>query len=146
MKTKKPDVSGYSFKGIFVGVPNAIEYLTKLKQIAIEQNRSVSGQARQFIIDGIKVNKEKNAMYFLFALEPLKLISSLREFLTSIIMRMKKNTNKIILTISSNWRLNSFNSIKLLSIKVKNVKKPIERVIINIKTINIFFLIKSNIM
>ena len=54
MKTKKPDVSGYSFKGIFVGVPNAIEYLTKLKQIAIEQNRSVSGQARQFIIDGIK--------------------------------------------------------------------------------------------
>ena len=57
-----------------------------------------------------------------------------------------KNTNKIILTISNNWRLNSLNSIKLLSIKVKNVKKPIERVIINIKPINIFFLIKSNIM
>ena len=53
MKTKKPKVSGYSFRGIFVGVPNATEYLNKLKQIAIEQNRSVSGQARQFIIDGI---------------------------------------------------------------------------------------------
>ena len=53
MKTKKPKVSGYGFRGIFVGVPNAKEYLIKLKQIAMEQNRSVSGQARQFIIDGI---------------------------------------------------------------------------------------------
>ena len=53
MKTKKPNVSGYSFRGMFVGVPNAAEYLSRLKQIAIEQNRSVSGQARQFIIDGI---------------------------------------------------------------------------------------------
>ena len=109
-------------------------------------NENKNNENTEIIIDGIKVNKEKNAMYFLFALEPLKLISSLREFLTSIIIRMKKNTNKIILTISNNWRLNSFNSIKLLSIKVKNVKKAIERVIINIKTINIFFLIKSNIM
>ena len=54
MKTKKPNVSGYGFRGIFAGVPNAKEYLIKLKQIAIEQNRSISGQARQFIIDGIK--------------------------------------------------------------------------------------------
>jgi len=56
MKTKKPKVSGYGFRGMFAGVPDAVskEYLIKLKQIAIEQNRSISGQARQFIIDGIK--------------------------------------------------------------------------------------------
>ena len=53
MKTKKPNISGYGFRGMFTAVPNAKDYLIKLKQIAIEQNRSVSGQARQFIIDGI---------------------------------------------------------------------------------------------
>jgi hypothetical protein len=53
MKNKKTNPSGYSFRGIFAGVPKAKEYLDELKAIAIEQNRSVSGQARQFIIDGI---------------------------------------------------------------------------------------------
>jgi len=57
MKKKKPNPSGYSFRGIFAGVPKAKEYLDELKVIAIEQNRSVSGQARQFIIDGINRNK-----------------------------------------------------------------------------------------
>ena len=54
MKTKKPNRSGYPFRALFVGHPNEHELVDELKKIAKEQNRSLSGQARQFIIDGIK--------------------------------------------------------------------------------------------
>ena len=51
-----------------------------------------------------------------------------------------------MLLMSSVCRLNSLSLIKLLSIKVKNVKKPTDKVIIDIITKNIFFLINPNIM
>ena len=63
-------------------------------------------------------------------------MSSLREFFTSIKIITKKITSRITLKINRNWRLVSFNSIKLLSIKVKNVKKPTVKLIINIKIKN----------
>ena len=54
MKKKKPNPSGYPFRGLFAGNSNEHELINELKKIAKEQNRSLSGQARQFIIDGIK--------------------------------------------------------------------------------------------
>jgi len=69
-----------------------------------------------------------------------------KEFLTPVKIIIKKIISRTTLRINKNWRFDSFNWIKLLSIKVKSVKKPTDKVIINIKPINIFFLIKSNIM
>ena len=68
--------------------------------------------------EGIKVNNEKKAIYFLLAFEPLILISFLREFLTSIKIIIKKIISKITLTINNDWRLNSLSATKLLSINV----------------------------
>jgi hypothetical protein len=95
---------------------------------------------------GINVNKEKNAIYFLLAFDPFILISSFNAFLISINMMKKNISNKITLLMSNVCRLNSLSLIKLLSIKVKNVKKPTDKVIIDITTKNIFFLINLNIM
>jgi nucleoside permease NupC len=50
--------------------------------------------------EGIKVNNEKKVIYFLLAFEPLIFISSLREFLTSIKIIIKKIISKITLTIN----------------------------------------------
>ena len=90
-------------------------------------------------IDGIKVNKVKKPIYLVPDVFLPIFMSFLREFLTSIKIIIKKITSKITLKTNRNWRLVSFNSIKLLSIKVKNVKKPTVKLIINIKIINIFF-------
>ena len=95
---------------------------------------------------GINVNKEKNAIYFLLAFDPFILISSFNAFLISINMMKKNISNKIMLLRSNVCRLNSLSLIKLLSIKVKNVKKPTDKVIIDITTKNIFFLINLNTM
>tara|TARA_Y100000031_G_scaffold48302_1_gene55285 strand:- start:438 stop:629 length:192 start_codon:yes stop_codon:yes gene_type:complete len=57
----------------------------------------------------------------------------------------KKTNNKIIFRIKSIWRLKSFNSIKLLSINVKNVINPIVKVIKKISVINRFLFKKVNI-
>ena len=53
MKTKKLNRSGYPFRALFVGHPNEHELVDELKKIAKEQNRSLSGQARQFMIEGM---------------------------------------------------------------------------------------------
>ena len=90
-------------------------------------------------IAGINVNKEKNAIYFLLALDPLILISSFKAFLISINIIKKNISNKTMLLMSNVCRLNSLSLIKLLSIKVKNVKKPTDKVIIDIITRNLFF-------
>jgi len=58
---------------------------------------------------------------------------------------MKKISNNIMFDISSDCKLKLLSFIKLLSIKVKNVKKPIDKVKIKITIINIFFFINSNI-
>ena len=93
-------------------------------------------------IDGIKVNKEKKVIYLKFETLILELILIFNEFLISKNMIIKKNISKIIFAINSNWRLNSFNFIKLLSMNVKKVKMPIDKVNIKINIINMFFLIK----
>tara|TARA_R110002020_G_scaffold84062_8_gene208550 strand:- start:141 stop:326 length:186 start_codon:yes stop_codon:yes gene_type:complete len=59
MKTKKPRISGYSFRGMFVGLDNEQEWTDKLKKIAKEQSRSVSMQARVFIMEGIVAYESK---------------------------------------------------------------------------------------
>ena len=97
-------------------------------------------------IDGIKVNKEKKAIYFLLALDPLTLIFDLKAFFISRNIKTKKINNKTMFNPSNVCRFVWFNYIKLLLINVKNVKNPIDSVIIKITDMKIFFLIKSNIM
>ena len=60
MKTKKPKANGYSFISMFAGIDHADLYIDKLKKIAKEQQRSVSGQARKFIIDALMEYKLKD--------------------------------------------------------------------------------------
>jgi hypothetical protein len=72
-------------------------------------------------------------------------MSFLIAFLISIKIKMNKDTKSIIFRTSKNCKFWSDNSIKPLSIKVKNVKKPINNVIINNKIRYMFFLIKSDI-
>jgi len=92
------------------------------------------------------VNKAKKVMYFLLALDPLISISTFRDFRTSIKIIKKRISKKTILTISSNCRFLSLNSMKLLSINVKKVKKAKNRVAIKTRPMMKFFLIKSVIM
>ena len=96
--------------------------------------------------DGIKVKSANETMYFLFATEPLKLMLFLIEFLISIKITAKNIRSRIILDINNDWRLFSFNLIKLLSINVKNVIKAKESVNIKIIIINKFLFNKTNII
>ena len=57
-----------------------------------------------------------------------------------------KTSNNKIFDINKYCKFSSVSSIKLLSMKVKNVKKPRNSVIINIKIIKIFFLINLSII
>ena len=115
------------------------KYFSKAKENKNNENTEIKTA-------GINVNKAKNAIYFLLALDPLILISSFNAFLISINM-IKKNINyKTMLLLSSVCRLNSLSLIKLLSINVKKVKKPTDKVIIDIITKNIFFLINFAII
>ena len=97
-------------------------------------------------IDGINVNKEKKVIYFLFALDPSIAISFLIEFLISIKIIEKKTSSNRIFDANKYCKFLSERLIKLLSIKVKNVKKPRNSVIINIIIIKIFFLINLSII
>ena len=60
MKSKKPNPKGYPFMGMFSGVEQGDLYVDKLKKVAKEQHRSVSGQARMFIIEGLQKYKLKD--------------------------------------------------------------------------------------
>ena len=60
MKTKKPKAKGYSFASMFAGIDHAYLYIDKLRKIAKEQHRSVSGQARLFLIEAIQKYKLKD--------------------------------------------------------------------------------------
>ena len=97
-------------------------------------------------IEGINVNKEKKVIYFLFALDPSIAISFLIEFLISMKIIEKKISNNKMFDTNKYCKFWSVSSIKLLSMKVKNVKKPRNSVIINIKIIKIFFLINLSII
>ena len=65
-------------------------------------NENKNREKTEIKIDGIKVKSEKKAMYFLLALEPLVLISSLSEFLIS------KNIIKKKWLIKKYWLLIKF--------------------------------------
>jgi hypothetical protein len=80
------------------------------------------------------------------ALEPLTSTSIFKEFLTSENIIKKRSINSAIFPINKIWRLLSDSFKKLLSINVKKVIKPMNKVIKNITVMNIFFLIKSIIV
>tara|TARA_B100000989_G_C19466250_1_gene438434 strand:- start:155 stop:508 length:354 start_codon:yes stop_codon:yes gene_type:complete len=109
-------------------------------------NEKRNNENTDISIDGISVNREKKVIYFLFALDPSKTISLFIEFLTSIKIIKKNIIKSKILDSKRYCKFLSFNLIKLLSIKVKKVKKPRNKVIKNIIIINKFFLIKLSIM
>ena len=60
MIKKKQKAKGYSFAGMFAGVDHADLYINKLCKIAKEQHRSVSGQARLFLVEAIQTYKLKD--------------------------------------------------------------------------------------
>ena len=66
-------------------------------------------------------------------------MSDLIDFLISNKTKTNKEINKKIFDINKYWRFCWFNSIKLLSMKVKKVKKPTDKVIKNNMIIKIFF-------
>ena len=96
--------------------------------------------------EGIKVKSANEIIYFLLATEPLTLMLFLIEFLMSIKINTKNIITKIMFEIKRISRLSSFNLIKLLSIKVKNVIKANEIVNIKISMINKFLFNKANII
>ena len=71
-------------------------------------------------------------------------MSFLIDFLISKKIKMNNKNNKKIFRINKYCKLSWFNSIKLLLINVKNVKKPINSVILDRKIMNIFFFKNSN--
>jgi len=73
-------------------------------------------------------------------------ISFLIEFLISIKIIEKKTINNKILDTNKYCKFSSVSLIKLLSMNVKNVKKPRNSVIINIIIIKIFFFINLSII
>tara|TARA_Y200000002_G_scaffold221202_1_gene182672 strand:- start:31 stop:399 length:369 start_codon:yes stop_codon:yes gene_type:complete len=109
-------------------------------------NENKNKEKTDIKIDGIKVNKEKKVIYFLFALDPSIGISFLIEFLISKKIIEKKTSNNKMFDINKYCKFLSVSSIKLLSIKVKKVKKPKNSVIMNIIIIKIFFLINLSII
>jgi|TARA_R100000808_G_C2137079_1_gene145280 hypothetical protein len=53
MKTKKPNASGYAFANMFKNINDDHKWVARLKKIAKEQHRSVSAQARVFLMKAI---------------------------------------------------------------------------------------------
>ena len=68
------------------------------------------------------------------------------DFFTSKKMKINNKKSNKILRINKYCKLFWFNSIKLLFIKVKKVKKPINSVILDRIIMNIFFFKNSNII
>ena len=74
-------------------------------------------------------------MYFLFDFKPSLSISILIEFLISKKIVKNKISKRIIFELSKYLKFISDSLMKLLSINVRNVKKPIDKVITNNKII-----------
>lgn len=70
-------------------------------------------------------------IYFLLDFKPSLSISNLIAFLISKKINKNSVNSKNILKTNKYCKLLDVNFMKLLSIKVKNVKKPIDKVIIN---------------
>ena len=104
-----------------------------------------SYESDEINIEGISVNKEKYVIYLLFEDKPSLSISFLIDFFISLKINIKSKKSKKIFNINKYCKLSWFNSIKLRSINVKNVKKPINSVILDRIIMNIFFF-KNSIM
>ena len=89
------------------------------------------------------MNNEKKITYFLLAIEPLTFKFSFKELLISRKIIIKNNIINIIFSIKSVCRFFSFKLIKLLSINVRKVKNPKDRVIKKSIVINIFLFRKD---
>ena len=114
------------------------KYFSKAKENKNRENTEIN-------IEGINVNNEKKVIYFLLAYEPLTLISCFKDFLISKKISKKNNIKSARSTINSICKLNSFNFIKLFSIKVKNVTNPTVRVKMNITIKKIFLLMNASL-
>ena len=90
-----------------------------------------SGLKIEIKTDGIKVNKANTVIYFLFDFNPSLSISVLIALLISKKINTKNEVKSKILIIKRYCKFLSVSLINPLSIKVKNVKKPIDNVIIN---------------
>ena len=118
-------------------------FLSKYFSTANEKRKR---EKAEISIEGIRVNNEKKAIYFLLALDPSTTISLFIEFLTSKKINRKNMINKTMLDNKRYCKFWSLSLMKLLSKKVKKVTKPNNNVIKKIITINKFFLIKLSIM
>jgi len=59
-KMKKPNKSGYSFRGLFAGREDENEWVNRLKTIANKEMRSVTAQASLLLMKGIQDYENKN--------------------------------------------------------------------------------------
>ena len=118
-------------------------FLSKYLSTANEKRKR---EKAEISIEGIRVNNEKKAIYFLLALDPSTTISLFIEFLTSKKINRKNMINKTMLDNKRYCKFWSLSLMKLLSKKVKKVTKPNNNVIKKIITINKFFLMKFSIM
>tara|TARA_Y100001960_G_C14312598_1_gene651490 strand:- start:240 stop:614 length:375 start_codon:yes stop_codon:yes gene_type:complete len=114
------------------------KYFSKAKENKNNEKIEISN-------DGINVNKEKKIIYFLFAIEPLTFILFLIEFFISTKIITKKIINKIMFKIKKLLRFFSFSGKKLLSKKVRKVRKETANVNTKISIINRFLFMKVNI-
>ena len=88
---------------------------------------------------------KKNIIYFLFAIEPFTFILFFIEFFVSLKIKEKKTSNNKTLLINKFFKLLLFNSMKLLSINVKNVTNANINVNKNINIMNRFLFKKVSI-
>ena len=112
------------------------KYFSKAKEKRNKENIEIK-------TEGIKVNKANTVIYFLLDFKPSLSISVFIALLISKKINTKSEVKSNILIIKRYCKFVSVSLIKPLSIKVKNVKKPIDNVIINNIIKKMFFLIKS---
>tara|TARA_Y200000002_G_C22538759_1_gene603011 strand:- start:156 stop:536 length:381 start_codon:yes stop_codon:yes gene_type:complete len=115
------------------------KYFSTAKENKNNENADIS-------MEGINVKREKKAIYLRLALDPSTTISLLIEFFTSKKIKRKNITRRTILDINKYCKFWSLSLIKLLSKKVRNVKKPNNNVTRKIITIKKFFLMKFSII
>ena len=85
-------------------------------------------------------------MYLLFDDKPSLSMSLFIDFFISRKINTNNKTSKKIFKINKYCKLSGFNSTKLRSINVKNVKNPKNSVILDRMIMNIFFFKNSNMI
>tara|TARA_B100000427_G_scaffold188162_1_gene156406 strand:- start:46 stop:420 length:375 start_codon:yes stop_codon:yes gene_type:complete len=114
------------------------KYFSSAKENKKSENTEMSRE-------GIRVNKEKKIIYFLFANDPLTFMLFLIELDISLNIIIKKNTNKPMFKYKREFKFLSLNKMKFFPINVKKVIKVIDKVKINIRIINICLFRKLSI-